>query len=83
MQHQHRQIADKKDDPTMNQTEDCAVPVPDCATQNAIAPTYPDKPMHQGMPPFESSGPPLSFYEFWPPRVFYIPICIQWILLSS
>ena len=34
------------------------------------------------MPPFDPSGPPLSFYEFWPPKLFYIPICIQWILLS-
>jgi hypothetical protein len=34
------------------------------------------------MPPFDASGPPLSFYEFWPPKLFYIPICIQWIMLS-
>jgi hypothetical protein len=52
------------------------------AIQNAITPTYPDKPMHQGMPPFDLSGPPLSFYEFWPPRLFYIPIAIGWVLLS-
>jgi len=78
----HRKIADMKDDHTMTQIEDCAASVLDGATQNAIAATYPDKPRHQGMPPFDPSGPPLSFYEFWPPRLFYIPICIQWILLS-
>ena len=49
---------------------------------NAISPTYPGKPMHQGMPPFDPSGPALSFYEFWPTRLFYIPISIAWILLS-
>ncbi len=49
---------------------------------NAISPTYPGKPMHQGMPPFDPSGPALSFYEFWPPRLFYIPISIAWVLLS-
>lgn len=50
--------------------------------QNAISPTYPGKPMHQGMPPFDPSGPALSFYEFWPTKLFYIPITINWILLS-
>jgi hypothetical protein len=71
-----------KDDHSMNQTQDYATPTLDRATQNAVAPTYADKPRHVGMPPFDTSGPPLSFYEFWPPRLFYIPICIHWILLS-
>ncbi|MGD2271501.1 MAG: ATP-grasp domain-containing protein [Desulfobacterales bacterium] len=66
----------------MNGAQDCAVPQKDRITKNAITPTYPDKPMHQGMPPFDTSGPPLSFYEFWPPKLFYIPICIQWVMLS-
>jgi hypothetical protein len=70
------------DEQPMNQTQEFTSPVLGRITQNAIAPTYPDKPRHQGMPPFDPSGPPLSFYEFWPPRLFYIPICIQWILLS-
>lgn len=29
---------------------------------------------HQGMPPFEQSGPPTSFFEFWPMWAFYPPI---------
>lgn len=49
---------------------------------NAISPTYPGKPMHQGMPPFDPSGPALSFYEFWPTKLFYIPVTISWLLLS-
>jgi hypothetical protein len=49
---------------------------------NAISPTYPGKPMHQGMPPFDTAGPALSFYEFWPTKLFYIPITINWLLLS-
>ena len=52
------------------------------AVKNAISPTYPGKPMHQGMPPFEAGGPPLSFFEFWPPRVFYLPIALHWAWLS-
>lgn len=50
--------------------------------QNAISPTYPGKPMHHGMPPFDPSGPALSFYEFWPTKLFYIPITLNWLLLS-
>lgn len=50
--------------------------------QNAITPTYPGKPMHQGMPFLDPSGPALSFYEFWPTKFFYIPITINWIVLS-
>ena len=50
--------------------------------KNAISPTYPGKPKHQGMPPFDPSGPAISFYEFWPPKLFYSPIAICWLLLS-
>lgn len=28
---------------------------------------------HQGMPPFDGDGPPLSFFEFWPMWLFYAP----------
>lgn len=52
------------------------------SVRNAVSHTYPGKPMHQGMPPLDPSGPPISFYEFWPPRLFYIPISVYWILLS-
>jgi hypothetical protein len=54
----------------------------DQSVKNAISPTYPGKPMHLGMPPFDPSGPPISFYEFWPPKLFYIPITFCWLLLS-
>ena len=54
----------------------------DQSFKNAISPTYPGKPMHQGMPPLDPSGPALSFYEFWPPKLFYIPVSIYWVLLS-
>lgn len=33
---------------------------------------------HRGMPPFDPSGPSLSFYEFWPPRLFYLPLTLYW-----
>ncbi len=35
-----------------------------------------------GMPPINLDQAPLSFYEFWPPRIFYIPIALTWIALS-
>ena len=54
----------------------------DQMVKNAISHTYPGKPMHQGMPPLDPSGPAISFYEFWPTKLFYIPVSIYWILLS-
>ncbi|MBI1239759.1 MAG: D-alanine--D-alanine ligase [Alphaproteobacteria bacterium] len=38
--------------------------------------------MHAGMPPFDPSGPPLSFYEFWRPKYFYVPVFLHWVWLS-
>lgn len=35
-----------------------------------------------GMPPIDLDQAPLSFYEFWPPRIFYIPIALTWAALS-
>jgi hypothetical protein len=54
----------------------------DQSVKNAISPSYPGKPMHPGMPPSDSSGPAISFYEFWPPKLFYIPITFCRLLLS-
>ena len=34
------------------------------------------------MPPFEHDQAPLSFFEFWPPKVFYIPIALTWLWLG-
>ena len=38
---------------------------------------------HQGMPAFDESGAPLSFFEFWPMWAFYPPIAIYalWLML--
>ncbi|MFN8946741.1 MAG: D-alanine--D-alanine ligase [Alphaproteobacteria bacterium] len=37
---------------------------------------------HQGMPPLDPSGPPVSFFEFWPQYLFYAPMCLYWAWLS-
>jgi hypothetical protein len=38
---------------------------------------------HQGMPPLEQDGPPLSFFEFWPMWAFYPPVMLYaaWLML--
>lgn len=38
---------------------------------------------HAGMPPLDLSGPPVSFYEFWPMGLFYAPIMayVAWLML--
>jgi len=38
---------------------------------------------HQGMPAFDQSGPPLSFFEFWPMWAFYPPILLYalWLMV--
>ncbi len=38
---------------------------------------------HQGMPPFDQSGAPLSFFEFWPMWAFYPPVMAYaaWLML--
>lgn len=38
---------------------------------------------HQGMPPLDQSGPPLSFFEFWPMWAFYPPVALYagWLML--
>ena len=71
-----------KDNDTMNRCTSAEMLDLDPKIKNAISPTYPGKPMHLGMPPFDPSGPALSFYEFWPTKLFYIPITINWVLLS-
>jgi len=35
-----------------------------------------------GMPPINLNQPPLSFYEFWPTWLFYIPIALTWGVLA-
>jgi hypothetical protein len=48
----------------------------------ALAQTIPQKP-HEGMPPFDQSGPQTSFFEFWPMWAFYPPIVVYaaWLML--
>jgi hypothetical protein len=38
---------------------------------------------HQGMPPLDESGSPLSFFEFWPMWAFYPPVFVYvlWLML--
>lgn len=38
---------------------------------------------HEGMPPFDQSGAPLSFFEFWPMWAFYPPILLYalWLMV--
>ena len=38
---------------------------------------------HQGMPAFDQSGEPLSFFEFWPMWAFYPPVALYaaWLML--
>lgn len=42
----------------------------------------PNRPIHVGMPPLDMSGPPVSHFEFWPGRLFYAPIALQWCWLA-
>lgn len=43
----------------------------------------PFRPMpHRGMPPFDASGPAVSFFEFWPQRYFYAPMFLYWLWLT-
>ncbi len=37
---------------------------------------------NEGLPPLSISDKPVSFFEFWPAWVFYIPVGIYWLLLS-
>jgi hypothetical protein len=54
------------------------------AAAEAAAPaTVPTVRPHQGMPPFDQGGAPLSFFEFWPIWAFYPPIMLYavWLML--
>ncbi|MBI1213274.1 MAG: D-alanine--D-alanine ligase [Alphaproteobacteria bacterium] len=42
----------------------------------------PSRTPHQGMPPLDLSGPPISFFEFWPQRYFYAPMFLYWLWLT-
>ena len=38
---------------------------------------------HHGMPPLDTNGPPLSYFEFWPMWAFYPPVALYaaWLML--
>ena len=38
--------------------------------------------IHAGMPPLDKVKHPVSYFEFWPGFVFYIPVFFQWMLLA-
>lgn len=38
--------------------------------------------MHSGMPPLDMSAPPIAFFEYWHPGVFYLPMFAYWIWLG-
>ncbi|MFK0571162.1 D-alanine--D-alanine ligase [Endozoicomonas sp.] len=52
------------------------------STRIFIERTSPDKPVHPGMPELEPVLKPISFFEFWPGYLFYIPVAFQWLWLS-
>ncbi len=35
-----------------------------------------------GMPELDNDGSPVSFFEFWPAWLMYLPVAAQWLLLS-
>ena len=46
-------------------------------------PVNTDRPhVSPGMPPLDSNGRATSFFEFWPTWLMYIPVVVQWLLLS-
>ncbi|PJE79850.1 hypothetical protein CI610_01163 [invertebrate metagenome] len=40
------------------------------------------QPFNQGMPPLDVSDKPVSFFEFWPSYVIYMPVVCQWLMLA-
>lgn len=35
-----------------------------------------------GLPPLDESAQQISFFEFWPPQLFYLPVALYWCWLS-
>lgn len=56
------------------------VPPPSPHTPRPAPPA--NRPIHRGMPPLDTSGKPVSYFEFWPQTVFYAPIALQWCWLA-
>lgn len=47
-----------------------------------IHPTGENRQIHAGMPRLDLSRQPLSFFEFWPSALIYIPVVFQWLGLA-
>ncbi len=39
-------------------------------------------PINQGLPSLNITDKPISFFEFWPAWLFYLPVVVYWLLLS-
>ncbi|WP_230425610.1 ATP-grasp domain-containing protein [Spartinivicinus ruber] len=50
--------------------------------QQAVNPTFANRPVHPGMPPLDLSGKAVSFFEFWPTQLVYLPVVVQWLMLT-
>lgn len=60
-----------------------AVPDRDAMREAAISlGLVPASEPHRGMPALDRSGPPVSHFEFWPPRLFYAPVVLWCVWLT-
>jgi hypothetical protein len=57
--------------------------LPPAANEARLDPAPPAARPHQGMPPLDQGGAPLSFFEFWPMWAFYPPVALYagWLML--
>ncbi len=49
---------------------------------NLASPRKKESLIHKGMPELEKTDTPLSFFEFWPGVIIYIPVAFQWLMLA-
>ncbi|MFK7865042.1 MAG: hypothetical protein AB8B95_12550 [Pseudohongiellaceae bacterium] len=56
---------------------------PQSPNSDSLNPTNSSSPyVPPGMPPLDLAGKSTSFFEFWPTWVVYVPVVLQWVLLS-
>lgn len=51
-------------------------------TEHPIDQSHQNHYVTPGMPPLIQSSKPVSFFEFWPTWVMYLPVVAQWLMLS-
>lgn len=58
-------------------------PAQEPAARGAAPVTASGRRPHEGMPALDTSGPPLSYFEFWPMWAFYPPVALYalWLML--